>query len=137
MKIITPTAEQVIFTNQYICKQQGNIFSILDKGKGKIESAIHSAFFPEEPPFAAGGIAKIAGALCFYLVQAHAFLDGNKRVGTLVAVEFMNLNGWDLSYLKKEENGNSALANIVLDCASSKVGKEQLMDWFDQHKIKF
>lgn len=74
--------------------------------------------------------------MCFYLVQAHAFLDGNKRAGSLVAVEFMNLNGWDLSYLTKEKNGNSALASIILNCASGKIGKEELMNWFDKHKIK-
>ncbi len=54
--------------------------------------------------------------LCFYLAKAHAFIDGNKRVGTLVAIEFMNLNDWDLSYLEKEKNVNSYLANIVLNC---------------------
>ena len=103
--------------------------------KGKIESAVHTAFYPGSYPFSAGGIAKIAGALCFYLVKAHAFIDGNKRVGNLVAITFMNLNGWDLSYPKEEENGKCALANIIEQCAASEIGKEELIEWFDNHKI--
>lgn len=132
MRVKIPTVDQIIATNKYICEEQGNPFNLLDQGK--IESAIHTAFYPGSYPFSAGGIAKIAGALCFYLVQAHAFMDGNKRTGTLVAVTFMNINGWDLNYPEEEENGKSALANIIEKCAASKLKKEDLIDWFDLHK---
>lgn len=134
MIILIPSVEQVIETNEYICQQSGNLHQVLDKGK--IESALHSAFYPGSYPFEAGGIAKIAGVLCFYLVKAHAFMDGNKRVGSLTAIIFMNENGWDLKYPEKEKNGNTGLANIILKCASGKIDKEEMMDWFENHKIK-
>ncbi len=134
MKVIVPTVEQVIFTNKFLCKKEGSTFTLIDRAK--IESALHSAFYPGSYPFVAGGIAKIAGALCFYLVQAHAFLDGNKRVGVLVAIKFMNMNGWALNYSLKEKNGKSSLANIVEGCAAGKVGKSELIDWFDLHKTE-
>lgn len=132
MKVQIPSVNQVIATNKYLCEEQGNPFALLDKGK--IESALHSAFYPGSYPFSQGGIAKIAGALCFYLVKAHAFMDGNKRTGALVAITFMRTNGWDLSYSLKEKNGKTALANAVECCAASKVSKEELIDWFDKHK---
>jgi death-on-curing protein len=132
MKVIIPTTQQVILSNKFICEKQGSPFSVIDEGK--IESAIHTAFYPGSSPFIAGSIPKIAGALCFYLVQAHAFIDGNKRVGTFVAIRFMNLNGWDLKYNLKEGNQKSALANIIEKCAAGKVDKNKLIEWFDNHK---
>ena len=134
MKVKIPTVDQVIFLNQYICNKQGNPFAVLDRGK--IESALHTAFYPGSYPFSAGGIAKIAGALCFYLVKAHAFIDGNKRTGAFTAVRFMNINGWDLQYVEQEENDNTAFANVIEKCAASEFGKEDLIEWFDTHKIK-
>ena len=134
MKIFIPSVEQVIETNKFICEESGNPYLVLDRGK--IESALHTAFYPGSYPFSAGGIAKIAGALCFYLVQAHAFMDGNKRVGALVAILFMNENGFDLKYPGKEKNGLTGLANIILKCVSGTIGKEEMMDWFENHKIK-
>ena len=134
MKIFIPSADIVIEANKYICEQQGNPFKVLDIGK--IESALHTAFYPGSYPFVSGGIAKIAGALCFYLVKAHAFLDGNKRVGTLVAITFMNENGFDLEYPLRENNGKSALGNIIEKCAAGKIQKDELISWFDLHKTK-
>lgn len=72
---------------------------------GKIESAIASAFYPGTYPFAHGGFAKVAGALCFYLVKAHAFLDGNKRTGALAAITFLNMHGLDVEYPVDIEKG--------------------------------
>ena len=100
-----------------------------------MESAIHSAFYPGTHPFAAGGLARVAAALCFYLVKSHAFVDGNKRVGALVAIAFLNENGWDLEYSIDDSKDNDALAEVIEGCAAGKVTKEQLMDWFDTHKI--
>jgi death-on-curing protein len=98
---------------------------------------LHTAFYPGSYPFNAGGVAKIAGALCFYLVKTHAFMDGNKRTGALTAIKFMNLNDWDLNYANQEENGRTALANIIEKCAASEVSKDELIEWFDQHKVRF
>ena len=133
MKLIVPTADQVIKTNKYICEEQGNPFGVLKKGA--VESALHTAFYPGSSPFVNGGVAKIAGALCFYLVNSHAFIDGNKRTGAIVAVTFMNLNGWDLKFANKEKNGNTAFANLIEGCAAGKFDKDYLIDWFDGHKV--
>jgi death on curing protein len=130
--IIIPTIDQIIRTNKYLCSQQGNPFNVLDQGK--VESALHTAFYPGSYPYSQGGIAKIAGALCFYLVMAHAFMDGNKRTGALVAITFMESNGWELSYVLEESNKRSALANVIEKCAASDLDKDELINWFDTHK---
>lgn len=101
----------------------------------KVESAISTAFYPGDYPFAHGGLARVAGALCFYLVKSHAFTDGNKRTGTLVAITFLNQHGLDLQYPLDESTDINALAEVIESCAAGTVSKEQLMDWFEAHKI--
>lgn len=94
--IVQPTLESVIEVNRIVCSEAGNPHQCLDSNR--IESAISSAFYPGTYPFSHGGLAKVAGALCFYLVKSHAFLDGNKRTGALVAITFLNMHGIDLEY---------------------------------------
>jgi death-on-curing protein len=88
--ILQPTLESIIEINKLVCTEGGNSHQCLDAGK--VESAIATAFYPGSYPFAHGGLARVAGALCFYLVKAHAFIDGNKRTGALTAITFLNIN---------------------------------------------
>jgi death-on-curing protein len=133
MKIKVPTVENIIQTNKYVCNEQGQASQLLNRGK--IESVLSTAFYPGSEPFQNGGVARIAGALCFYLTKAHAFLDGNKRTATLSAVLFMNLNGWDLIYPENDENEFTELAKIINQATASEISKDQLIEWFDLHKV--
>jgi death-on-curing family protein len=132
--IIIPTSEQVILTNKMICEKSGNPHACPEPGK--VESALYTAFYPGTYPFSAGGISRTAGALCFYLVKSHAFTDGNKRTGTLVAIVFMEQNGWTLKYPIDRISNTNALAEIIEQCAASRLTKDELIDWFDRHKEK-
>lgn len=131
--IVQPTIESVIEVNQIICSEGRNPHECLDSDK--IESAISSAFYPGSYPFSHGGLAKVAGALCYYLVKSHAFLDGNKRTGALVAITFLNMHGMDLEYPLDLERDINGLAEIIEACAASKITQEQLKDWFETHKV--
>ncbi len=131
--IFLPTAEAVVEVNKYVCEQGGNSHHCYDIGK--VESAINTAFYPGTYPFAHGGIARVAGALCFYLVKSHAFMDGNKRTGALVAITFLNQHGLDLRYPLDEDHDINALAEIIESCAAGSISKDQLIEWFDSHKV--
>jgi death-on-curing protein len=106
--IFLPTVEVVISLNKMICAEGGNTHHCMSPGK--VESAISTAFYPGEYPFVHGGLAKVAGALCFYLVKCHAFVDGNKRTGALTAVTFLNQHGMDLQYPFDESRDINAFA---------------------------
>ncbi len=131
--IFVPTVAAVIAVNKLVCEDGGNPHVCVDSGK--IESAISTAFYPGTYPFVHGGLAGVAGALCFYLVKAHAFADGNKRTGALTAITFLNNHGMDLGYPVDELVGLNGLSEIVDQCAASEITKEELIDWFEQHKI--
>ena len=131
--ILVPTPEAVLAVNKFICEQGGNPHHCNDIGK--IESAISTAFYPGIYPFAHGGLSRVAGALCFYLVMSHAFTDGNKRTGALVAITFLNQHGLDLQYPLDEEKNINGLAEIIENCAAGSVSRDELMNWFESHKI--
>ena len=91
MKILIPSADDIVVINRKICEEGNNPFGVLDSRK--IESALHTSFYPCFYPFAFGGVARLGGALCYYLIMCHAFMDGNKRTGTVSSLAFMNING--------------------------------------------
>lgn len=129
----TITADAVVEINRLVCADGGNRHHCY--GIGKVESALHSAFYPGGYPFQHGGVARVAGALCFYLTQAHAFYDGNKRTALLASLTFLDLNGWDLKY-PMNAGGKTAVAEVIEHCADGKYTKDEVIGWFDRHKIK-
>ncbi len=132
MKIFQPTVESVIAINRLVCAEAGNEHLVRDRGR--IESALYAAFYPGVFPFQHGGVAGLAGAMAFYLTQAHAFQDGNKRTGAMTAATFMEMNGWDLRYVVNDER--SDFADLILSVAASEISKGEVLDWFEAHKVK-
>src|ERR1035438_2859839 len=64
----------------------------------------------------------VAAAYFYHLIQAHAFVDGNKRVGTVAALVFLNLAGIWL------EIPDDELERLALEVAQSLLNKEQLAE---------
>ena len=69
----------------------------------------------------------MAAAYLFHLVENHPFLDGNKRVGTMSALVFLELNDYDFNATDDE------LTDVVLQVASGKMPKDALSAFFRQH----
>lgn len=71
----------------------------------------------------------LAAAYCFALVKGHPFHDGNKRTAYLVAIVFLDLNGFTCA------PGQVEIIEIVCGAADSSVSEEQLAEWFKLHSI--
>ena len=102
---------------------------------GKVESALAAAFYPGDYPFQYGGIAKVAGAVCYFLTKAHAFFDGNKRTAGIAAATFMHLNGFNLAYPIDAKKNINEFATRIDDAAANRLSKEELIKWFEKHKV--
>lgn len=68
-------------------------------------------------------VQKKAACLCFGRVNNHAFIDGNKRIGVLVMLTFMELNGMIVQCTDTE------LVDLGLSVASGKYGQEDILRW--------
>ena len=61
--------------------------------------------------------------LGFNLISNHAFVDGNKRIGMLVMMTFLEVNG--IRIVCSDED----IIEIALAVASGKVIYKELLDW--------
>ncbi len=65
-----------------------------------------------------------AASLLFGLARNHAFIDGNKRVAVLSALQFLNTNGYYLDLMPAEE-----AYNTIVRVASGNLSVDDLTDW--------
>jgi death on curing protein len=72
----------------------------------------------------------MAAAYAFGLVKNHPYRDGNKRIGFLAMVTFLEMNGHEL-----EATDAEVVAEIVA-LADGSVSEESLANWIRQHSTK-
>ncbi len=118
--------EKVLLLQQLVIKSSGGSAGVRDFGL--LDSAIESAYqtFGGEELYPTKE--EKGARLGFNLVSNHAFVDGNKRIGLLVMLSFLAINGINLKYTDKE------LVSIGLSLADGKMNYEQLLDWIIRHK---
>lgn len=75
-------------------------------------------------------IPDMAAAYLFHIVENHPFVDGNKRVGTMAALVFLELNRYDFDASDKE------LTEVVLQVAGGKMSKDALSLFFRQYSCR-
>lgn len=71
-----------------------------------------------------------ASCLCFSLVNGHAFIDGNKRIGHAAMEMFLLLNGARLVAEVDEQE------RLILGLAAGSLSREALEAWIRGHTIE-
>lgn len=69
-------------------------------------------------------LAAMTAALMFALISNHGFVDGNKRVGTLAALVFRDINGED-TFPQADE-----LEAATFSVARGEMSRDELADWW-------
>ena len=67
---------------------------------------------------------EMAAAYLYHLVQNHAFIDGNKRVGAATAIIFLAMNDIEI------ESDEDGLVELTLAVAKGEVGKQEIAEFF-------
>ncbi|HEL1634884.1 TPA: type II toxin-antitoxin system death-on-curing family toxin [Streptococcus suis] len=123
MKVLT--VEQVIELHTRLIQATGGLDGVRDVGL--IESSLSSAFSTyfgiEKYP----SIEEKAARLCYSLVNNHAFLDGNKRIGVFVMIIFLELNGIVLNQTDDE------IVKLGLGVASSELDYDAILEYIRNH----
>ena len=65
--------------------------------------------------------------LSFGLIKNHAFRDGNKRIGALVLLTLLELNGYPVKAT------NAEFADIIMGVAASEKDEKDLLEWVEFH----
>ena len=123
MKILTKA--QIILLHAQLIKETGGSDGLRDEGL--LDSAILAPFQSFDGKDFYPTVLEKGAQLGFGLIQNHAFVDGNKRVGAHAMLVFLALNGYSFSYTQKE------LSDIILAVASGAKSSQDLLIWLKSH----
>ena len=119
--------EKVLLLQQLVIKSSGGTAGVRDFGL--LDSAIESVYQTFDGVELYPSKEEKGARLGFCLVSNHAFVDGNKRIGLLVMLSFLAINGIKMKYSDDE------LIEIGLSLADGKMKYEDLLGWIKNHKI--
>jgi death-on-curing protein len=117
--------DQIIKLHEAIYERYGGDVGVLNDGM--LDSALQAPFqtFGGEEliPDTKEKIVRLA----FGLIKNHAFRDGNKRIGALVLLTLLELNGY------KVKATNAEFADIIIGVAASEKDEKDLLEWVEVH----
>ncbi len=118
---MTPTflrVEDVFDIHTVQLRRFGGAVGVRDRAM--LESAVAQPRVTVGGELAHADLFSMAAAYLFHLVQAHAFIDGNKRVGLLAALVFLEINGIVI------EHDSETLYELTLSVAQGHVRKDEV-----------
>ena len=103
----------------------GGLHGVRDAGalEAALTAAENRAYYEQAP------LSICAATYAYHLTQAHAFLDGNKRVAAAVAEIFLELNGAALQTTDEE------IVTEFLAIAAGQVSRQDVEQWFAQRVV--
>jgi death on curing protein len=114
------TVAQVEALHEQAIQEHGGTLGLRDRNT--LEAA---STHPQNVYFYGGGdLFDIAAAYAFYIAEAQAFLDGNKRAAIAAAFAFLKLNGIVI------RGGRDQLYSAMIGIAEHRIGKAELADLF-------
>lgn len=117
--------EQVIKIHSMLISQTGGSDGIRDEGL--LESALNAPFQTFDGEYIYRTIKAKAAKLGYFLVKNHPFIDGNKRIGILVMITFLEINGVEVTCTDEE------LIALGSGLADGTVNDNDLLNWIINH----
>jgi death-on-curing protein len=96
--VLYPSKDEVVELQRRLIDTFGGTHGLGDEGL--LDSALAAPQF--RWPYEGADLVGCAATLAFHLTQAHAFVDGNKRLGAAAAEVFLQLNGARLTTTNEE-----------------------------------
>lgn len=108
-----------------IIKQSGGSDGVRDNGL--LDMALHAPFQTFENTELYPSIQSKAARLCFSIISNHPFIDGNKRIGILAMLVFLDVNQVMI------QCSNQEIIELGLGVASGNFNTELIIDWIIAH----
>jgi death-on-curing protein len=121
--MIRLTLEQVLNMHKMMIAQTGGTGGVRDMGL--LDMALNSAFQSFDGQDLYPAVKEKAARLAYSIVRNHPFVDGNKRVGLLVMLVFLELNGIACTYTQQE------LVDLGYGLADGSVDAKKLWEWLN------
>ena len=111
-------SSEVVEFNRLTTRDHGGVHSIIDRHK--LESALGAVEQSFGGEVLLATLEAAASGCWYYICQAHAFLDGNKRASLIVTEYFLELNGYELDLSQAEAE------HITLEIAKGAMTRKQV-----------
>ena len=118
--------EKVLLLQKLVIESSGGEYGVRDLEL--LDSALNVAFQTFDGKELYPTKEEKGARLGFGLVNNHAFVDGNKRIGLLVMISFLEFEGIHISATDEE------LIEIGLSLAKGELQYSGLLDWVIKHK---
>lgn len=115
----------VLLLHKQLIEKTGGLDGLRDEGL--LESALNAPFQTIGGMYAYPSLEQKAARLGFSIIMNHPFIDGNKRVGILVMLTFLELNGVHLACTDEE------LIDIGLNLVDGSFDDKALFKWILNH----
>ena len=123
--MIKLSKEQILLLHSMAIKQSGGLDGVRDNGL--LDMALHAPFQTFESTELYPSILSKAARLCFSIISNHPFIDGNKRIGILAMLVFLDVNQVELNC------SNQDIIELGLGVASGKYNTDFIVDWIISH----
>ena len=107
--------DEILEIQARLIERYGGIHGLRDEGALESALAAENRAYYEDAP-----VEILAATYAYHLSQAHAFLDGNKRIAAAAAGIFLELNGAWLDASQEE------IIELFLDIAASRLSREDV-----------
>ena len=117
MKI--PDKLDVLAVHASLISETGGSAGLRDEGL--LESALAAA--ENRHYYEAAELVTCAATYAYHLTQAHAFIDGNKRIAAAITETFLETNGGQLMMTNEE------VVQLFLEIASGVLNRDEVERW--------
>lgn len=125
MAIVFLTKDEVLRFHAKGIEEFGGSHGLRDEGA--LESALLAA--ENRAYYEEASLAGCAATYAYHLTQAHAFIDGNKRIGAVIAELFLEFNNAQLNM------ANAELIELFLKIAASEITRDEVEQLFGQRIV--
>jgi death-on-curing protein len=117
--------ETIVAMHGELIAQTGGLGGVRDANM--LDASVNSPFHTFDGQNLYPTIQAMAARLAFSLIKNHPFLDGNKRIGVLAMLVFLEMNGLPVTCT------NDELAAVGLGLAESAIDEAGLVEWIISH----
>ncbi|NLZ92267.1 MAG: type II toxin-antitoxin system death-on-curing family toxin [Clostridiales bacterium] len=116
---------QIVMMHSALIKETGGLDGIRDENL--LDSAVNAPFQTFGGEYVYKTLEAKAARLGYSLVKNHPFVDGNKRIGMLAMLVFLEINGIELTCSEQD------IIETGLKLAAGEMDDKQLLEWILRH----
>lgn len=124
--MIRLSTQKILQLHRFLIQETGGLDGLRDEGL--LDSAVQGPFATFDGQELYPHLEQKAAKLGYTLAKNHAFLDGNKRIGTYSMLIFLDVNGVTMEY------SDDDLISLGFGIADGSMDYEEILAWVQEHR---